>query len=186
MNWLAGLPPRFAISVESRAGILAASARAGVGERAPQHQVHVGHRQQQGAAAPREDGGVRLAGGDAHDGREGIGLDDAAGGREQQRAHRDQVGFLPQDRVRHRVRDERRHARIAQAAGEAFAERVAFEQAAADLTQNRAARQRDDTQHGEGACDPALEPVAHGSNVVAPRAARPRASRRPRAQSAGG
>ena len=44
-----------------------------VGERAAQHQVHVGHRQQQGAAAPREYGRVRLAGGDAHDGREGIG-----------------------------------------------------------------------------------------------------------------
>ena len=144
--------------------------RAGVGERAPQHQVHVGHRQQQGVAAPREDGGVRLARGDAHDGREGIGLGDAVGGREQQRAHRDQVGFLLHDRVRHRVRDERRHARVAQAAREAIAERVALEQAAADLTQNRAARQCDDTQHGEGACDPALEPVAHVSNVVAPRA----------------
>ena len=90
---------------------------------------------------------MRLAGGDANDALEGVGRDDALGGRQQERAHRDQVGLFAEDRADQLVGHVRRDAPIVEAAGEPVGERVAVEQTAADDQQGGARRDQHDPDH---------------------------------------
>ena len=159
------------------------------GQRALEEDAHVGDREEDVAAALREEAAMDRARRGAGQGAAGLGRDDALADSDQERADRDEVGPLPDGGVADLGGHERGDTGVAQARRRARREVVGVEQGAGDVAADASQRHRRHAQDAEQAGrrgssrvsraimsrrrPRALERRGRGTKVPLPRAAAP-------------
>jgi hypothetical protein len=121
------------------------------GQRALEEDAHVGDREEDVAAALREEALMHRAGGTAGQGLARLGRDDAFAHSDQERSNRDEVGPLPDGGVADLGGHERGDTRIAQARRRAGRKLVGVEQRAGDVVAHASQRHRRHAERAEQA-----------------------------------